>query len=223
MTASRSSEAQTGHGAALAVVGALALLTVADGRLYVVVDERGAEDGLPRFQPRDDVPLDALARHLACDVTECSSLYLEQLYTFSVPDGQDGSSITVSYLALLPQRNALSNALAWRPLSEADARLPAGDRSILDYAVLRLQAKIGYTTIAFHLMPAEFTLSDLQATYETILGRPLDKRNFRRQMLSSGLISRTDAMRRSGSHRPAALYQFAAGHDPVAFLTPATA
>ena len=222
MTGNRSADEQSGQQATRAIVGAIAMLTVADGDLHLVIDTADEADRLPRFAPRDDVPLDALARQLACDLTECGSLYLEQLYTFSVPDGQGGASINVSYLALLPQRSALSTELAWRPLSEAQITLKPSDRSILDYAVLRLQAKIGYTTIAFHLMPAEFTLSELQSTYETILGRTLDKRNFRRQMLSSGLVSRTEAMRRSGSHRPAALYQFTAGHDPVAFLTPAT-
>lgn len=222
MTEGRSADERSGHEATRAVVGAIALLTVADGDLHLVVETAAGVDRLPRFAPRVDIPLDVLARQLACDLTECGSLYLEQLYTFSVPDGQGGASINVSYLALLPLRSALSTELAWRPLSEAHTTLRPSDRSILDYALLRLQAKIGYTTIAFHLMPAEFTLSELQATYETILGRSLDKRNFRRQMLSSGLVSRTDAMRRSGSHRPAALYQFTAGHDPVAFLTPAT-
>ena len=97
------------------------------------------------------------------------------------------------------------------------------DRQIVEYALTRLRAKIGYTTIAFHLMPIEFTLSELQRTYETILGMPLDKRNFRRRILASGLVSPTAGRRVGANHRPAALYQFAAEHDPSAFLTPVTA
>jgi 8-oxo-dGTP diphosphatase len=99
--------------------------------------------------------------------------------------------------------------------------LTRSDRTVLDYALLRLRAKIGYTTIAFHLMPKAFSLSDIQQTYETILGRQLDPRNFRRRLVSSGLLQPENRLRREGSHRPAALYSFAGNHDPASYLTPA--
>jgi 8-oxo-dGTP diphosphatase len=98
--------------------------------------------------------------------------------------------------------------------------LSEADRMVVDYAVVRLRAKLGYTTIAFHLLPETFTLTELQSAYETILDRPLDKRNFRRRMIASGMLEATDAKRRDGSHRPAALYRFRAEHDHAAYLTP---
>jgi len=58
------------------------------------------------------------------------------------------------------------------------------------------------------LLPAEFTLSELQALLEAILGRPLDRRNFRRKVREMGLLEATGAARREGAHRPAALYRF---------------
>jgi 8-oxo-dGTP diphosphatase len=91
---------------------------------------------------------------------------------------------------------------------------------VLDYAVVRLRAKLGYTTIAFHLMPESFSLSELQAAYETAIGDHLDKRNFRRRIIASGMLEPTSEKRRDGSHRPAQLYRFRAGHDPATFLTP---
>ena len=74
-------------------------------------------------------------------------------------------------------------------------------------ALARLRAKLEYTNIVYNLLPRAFTLSTLQNTYEAILGRHLDRRNFRRKLLGLGLLTRASGMRR-GSHRPAALYSF---------------
>jgi hypothetical protein len=94
------------------------------------------------------------------------------------------------------------------------------DRNSLEYAIVRLRAKIGYSTIAFHLLPPAFTLRELQTAYEAILGRSLDKRNFRRRVSAAELIEATGSKRRDGSHRPAVLYRFRADHDPATYLTP---
>ncbi|MEZ4495741.1 MAG: hypothetical protein R2845_02935 [Thermomicrobiales bacterium] len=69
-------------------------------------------------------------------------------------------------------------------------------------------------------MPERFTLTELQDVYETVLSMELDKRNFRRRIIASGMLEPTNEKRRDGSHRPAQLYRFRAGHDPQAFLTP---
>ena len=91
---------------------------------------------------------------------------------------------------------------------------------VVDYALMRLRAKLGYTNVAFHLLPEQFTLSELQETYETILARRLDKRNFRRRMIASGILLETEAKRREGSHRPATLYRFRPTDDRESYLTP---
>jgi 8-oxo-dGTP diphosphatase len=92
---------------------------------------------------------------------------------------------------------------------------------IVDYALLQLRAKLGYTTIAFHLLPPNFTLSELQAVYEAVLNREVDKRNFRRRILATGVIEGTGEYRREGSHRPARLYQLRTPDDAETYLTPA--
>ena len=72
----------------------------------------------------------------------------------------------------------------------------------------RLRAKLEYTTIGFQLLPDEFTLSELQEVYEAILNRRLDKRNFRKKLLATGILEQTLETRKVGQHRPAALYRF---------------
>ncbi len=97
-------------------------------------------------------------------------------------------------------------ASAWQPL----ARIPplAYDHgAVVAMAAARLRAKLQYTNLAYTLLPPAFTLSELQALYEGILGRRLDRRNFRRRFLSLGLVRPLRRMRR-GAHRPAALYAF---------------
>ena len=74
-------------------------------------------------------------------------------------------------------------------------------------ALDRLRAKLQYTNLAYGLLRRGFTLGELQHVYEVILGRPLDRRNFRKRILDSGLLRPLSQMRR-GAHRPAALYSF---------------
>ena len=196
----------------------LALLTVSNSVLYVAASH-APEAKLVSISPDPGQQLDQIARIQLNALTSPSLGYMEQLYTFSF-DNTDGDGIVVSYLALAAGAPRLRGDARWIPVSEAEHALLHGDRIVLDYALVRLRAKIGYTTIAFHLMPESFTLSDIQQTYETILARPLDPRNFRRRMVSSGLLQSENQLRRQGSHRPAALYRFAGNHDPASFLTP---
>ncbi|MCA9848681.1 MAG: DNA mismatch repair protein MutT, partial [Dehalococcoidia bacterium] len=71
-----------------------------------------------------------------------------------------------------------------------------------------------YTNIAYGLLPEQFTFRDLHETYEAILRKPLDRRNFRKRMLSMGIIEATGGTRREGAHRPAKLYRFTS-REPV--------
>jgi 8-oxo-dGTP diphosphatase len=73
--------------------------------------------------------------------------------------------------------------------------------------VARLRAKLQYTNLVYTLLPSSFTLSELQAVYEAILARRLDRRNFRKKILSTTLLAPLGRQRR-GAHRPATLYRF---------------
>jgi 8-oxo-dGTP diphosphatase len=175
---------------------------------------------LPAGPPGPDESLDTAARRIVRQVLHTNEEYMEQLYTFS-PANEAQRTVIISYLALLqPQDDAcdVSEGL-WRGVLGVNLANEA-DQAVLDYALIRLRAKLGYTNIAFHLLPEMFTLSELQRAYESILLHPVDKRNFRRRILASGILSQTDEKRRDGSHRPAALYRFASREDHTTYLTP---
>jgi 8-oxo-dGTP diphosphatase len=92
------------------------------------------------------------------------------------------------------------------------SKLPAlafDHRKILDYALERLRNKLEYTTVGFQLLPAKFSLTELQGVYEAILGKKLDKRNFRRKIELLKILKPISEYRRGGQ-RPARLYRFAA-------------
>jgi 8-oxo-dGTP diphosphatase len=106
---------------------------------------------------------------------------------------------------------------AWRPAWHPVEDLPPlafNNERVIAQAVERVGAKLDYTNIAYGLLPDLFTIRELQTTYEAILRRPLDRRNFRKRMLSTGIIEATDELRRRGAHRPAQLFRFSS-HEPV--------
>ena len=204
------------------------LLTREDDRLLVALTGREPGEasahaiGLPRGRPEIGQDLDATARGVARRATGLSEQYLEQLYTMSVDQSTRGSwKIVVGYMALLSSGAEQPPGAAgqWSDVTALPA-ISRIDQSVIDYAVLRLRAKLGYTNIGRYLLPQTFTLRELQSVYETVLGQPLDKRNFRRRMLATAILAPTDGQRRDGSHRPAALYRFQAEEDRTTYLTP---
>ncbi len=142
--------------------------------------------------------------------TGLTDVYLEQLYTFWDLDAR--RSVAVVYFALVDV-NQTHLALrrewlpAWFPVAELPELAFANER-VVDYAVQRLRAKLDYSNVAYSLLPAEFTLSQLQRSYEAILARALDKRNFRKRMLSLDIIEPTGRTSGEGRHRPAQMYAF---------------
>ncbi|MDO4781031.1 MAG: NUDIX domain-containing protein [Candidatus Saccharibacteria bacterium] len=136
--------------------------------------------------------------------------HMEQLYTFDTAARDPrGHAVSVVYMALSTAINcdgAPHNTRFW-PVDELPT-LAYDHTEIIALARKRLAGKLHYTTIAFGLLPATFTLSDLQQTYEAVLGRPLDKRNFRKKIASLDMVHETGHMQRSGAHRPAKLYAF---------------
>lgn len=145
--------------------------------------------------------------------TGVTGVYLEQLYTFGRPDRDPRERvITVAYLALIPANEpeikAATDAedVSWFGLKELPD-LAFDHKRILKMAHERLVAKLDYSTIAFQFMPKDFTLSELQHVYEVILREQIDKRNFRKRILSLNLIKDTGKERKAGAHRPAKLYR----------------
>jgi|TARA_B110000263_G_C15311806_1_gene513896 8-oxo-dGTP diphosphatase len=79
---------------------------------------------------------------------------------------------------------------------------------VLKKAIARIESKLAYSNVAYSLLPNEFTLRELQETYEAITGQILDRRNFRKGMIGNNIIKPIGESRKSGAHRPAALYKF---------------
>jgi 8-oxo-dGTP diphosphatase len=198
------------------------LFTLGEGSLLVALERQGEVVGLPRGVPAPEEVLDGAATRVLAERTGLEERYLEQLYTVS-QGSPDDWTVTVTYLGLVLTGSAESSpGIEWHDATDLPA-MAALDRHIIDYALLRLQAKLGYTTIAFHLLPPTFSLSELQQVYESVLGRKLDKRNFRRRIQAADFLEATGETRRDGSHRPARLFRFRAAHDAETYLTPAWA
>lgn len=173
---------------------------------------------LPSATPAAFEALDAAALRLITTHFALPAAYTEQLYTFDNVS-QDDRETNVTYVSLFPPNTKAD--FAWVTPGSLPP-LPPGTAEILEYAFTRLRAKLEYTSIAFHLMPATFTLAELQLAYESMLDASLDKRNFRRRMTTSGMLEATGEKRREGPHRPAALYRFSGQTDRSSYLTPST-
>ncbi len=199
------------------------IFTVSGGRLQVLLIRRSAEPfkefwSLPGGLLMAGESLQEAAVRKLDDETGVSDVFLEQLYTFSDLDSM--GSVAVAYFALVDTTAAhLARRREWLPAWFPIDELPAlafENNNVIDYALRRLRAKLDYSNVAYSLLPAEFTLSQLQRTYEAILGRGLDKRNFRKRILSLSIVEPTGRVVSDGRHRPAQLYSFRE-RKPVVF------
>lgn len=184
-----------------------------DERLAVLLARHPVGWKLPGGSIEAGEDLDAAARRHLAKETGLNEVYLEQLYTFGQPDRDPGQrTVAVAYYALVPagrppvDASPVVDRARWAAVGALPA-LALDHGEIVALAHRRLAAKLAYSTIALQLMPERFTLSELQAVHETILGEPLDKRNFRKRILALDCIEATEEMARRGGHRPARLYR----------------
>ncbi len=158
--------------------------------------------------------LDGAAERELEEETGLSEVYLEQLYTFGTPDRDPREHVvSVAWYALTNIRDHRVRAATdardarWFSLHDAPALAFDHDR-IVEVALERLRGKVRYRPVGFELLPRRFTLSQLQHLYETVLETDLDKRNFRKKVLSLGLLIDTGANEQDVPRRPARLYRF---------------
>lgn len=208
-----------------AVTVDIALFTVAGAlhnlRLRTLLIQRGGEPfvgtwALPGGFVRVDEELaDAAARELT-EETGLSAVRFEQIGAVGTP-GRDprGHTITVLYVGLVPGDRPLTpsgDAAAAQWWDTANLPPLAFDHAdLLKLALAHLRRRVGEAPLCFDLLPAEFTLSELQALLEAVLGRVLDRRNFRRRVLELELVSETGGTKREGAHRPARLFRAVPG------------
>jgi len=190
-----------------------------EGELKVLLIERGLEPfkgkwALPGGFVRVDETLDESARRELAEETGLKDVFLEQLYTFGAVDRDPRERVvSVAYYALVKLSDHRAKAATdaanaeWFPISKV-SRLAFDHADILAAALARLKGKVRYQPVGFELLPPKFTLSQLQHIYEAILETDLDKRNFRKKVLSFGLLVPLKETQMTGRHRPAQLFRF---------------
>jgi len=196
----------------------IVVFTVTEQKLKVLLIQRGiapfkGQYALPGGFLLHNETLDAAALRELSEETGTENVYLEQLYTFGDPKRDPrGRVVTVAYYALVPAGKSPllagtdAASAEWFPV-DALPPLAFDHGRIIEYAVNRLRNKLDYTNVGFELLPKKFTLSTLQMLHEAILGKLLDKRNFRRKILSMGLLTASKEMEVTG-RKPARLYAF---------------
>jgi 8-oxo-dGTP diphosphatase len=190
-----------------------------EGELKVLLIERGLEPfkgrwALPGGFVRVDETLDEAARRELEEEAGLKNVFLEQLYSFGAVDRDPRERVvSVAYYALVKLADFTTKAATdaadarWFPVSKVP-KLAFDHAEILATALARLKGKVRYQPIGFELLPPRFTLSALQHLYEAVLRTELDKRNFRKKVLSFGLLVPLKETQSGGRHRPAQLFRF---------------
>lgn len=201
----------------------LVVLSVIDGRLAVLLGRRAEAPhrgkwALPGGVLRidRDRDLEAAAQRVSEERTGQSVPFLRQLLATGGPgrDPRAPWALSIVYRALLrseaftPSPGKRLDALAWRPADEAatDPRLAFDHADLIRFAIDTTRAEIERLDLPYGFLPDRFTLGELQASCEAILGRRLDKSSFRRRLDERNLLAPVPGEMRTGAFRPAQLY-----------------
>lgn len=204
----------------------MAIFTIREENLEVLLVKRAEHPAKEQWAlpggfidtNKDKSLIDTATRELH-EKTGVKTPYLEQVITCGSNDRDPrGWSITVAYMALvsseqLSLRKSDSSAdVTWVPVQQVlKKRSLAFDHSeILSICHERLRNKVSYTSLPIHLLPGEFTLTELQQIFEIVLNSTVEKKSFRRRILDAGFLEETGAMK-TGSNRPAKLYRCTPG------------
>jgi 8-oxo-dGTP diphosphatase len=191
------------------------------GELKVLLIERNEEPykdwyALPGNIVRHDESVDAAAGRILYELTGLRDLPMRQFHTFGeVQRHPQGRVVTIAYFALIRingQKELMpvtqyARKAFWHPVNDLP-KLAFDHTEIFNRAFKKIRAKLNYEPIAFELLPEKFTLTQLQNLYEAVLNKQLDKRNFRKKMLSYGFLKELAEKQKGVSYRAAKLYKF---------------
>ena len=189
------------------------------GNLSVLLIRRGVAPfknawALPGGLVLEDESLETAVKRELKEETSVKIDYLEQLYTFGKPKRDPRNRVvSVSYFGLVRPNNFKIKAdtdaaeVKWFSVNDLP-KLAFDHKTIYKMAENRLKGKLLYQPIGFDLLSAEFPFSDLEHLYSTILGQAVDRRNFRKKIMSFGFVEETDKIHQEGSGRPAKLFKF---------------
>ncbi len=204
-------------------------------QLKVLLIEREQVEGfdislsLPGDLIFEDEDLDMAANRILNELTGLNDIFLEQVGAFGNPDRLSKASdkawlkavrqkpeervVTIAYYSLVnmnnyqPQASSFAKTACWIPVHEI-SELAFDHYTIFQVALKKLKDKIKTQPIGFNLLPEKFTLSQLHKLYEVILGRDLDKRNFRRKMLKLKIVESLDEKQEGVPHKPSQFFKF---------------
>lgn len=187
----------------------LVCCTLVGDALAVLVRARGAAAECPWVPFDAATPLEAAAARLAKTTLGRAPAWMAQVG--ATADGRahpSGAPLSVSYVAVVPAGTAAPTGTRWAPVTALPALAPR-QKALVAAGLAALRDRMDLAPIAFRLLPAAFTLAELQATYELLLGRRLHKASFRRALQGAYLVEPTDEWRSEGRGRPAQLFRYA--------------
>ncbi|MCQ2789490.1 MAG: NUDIX hydrolase [bacterium] len=192
------------------------ILTIKNDTLRVLLVKRTNEP----FKGRWAIPggfirlsenLDEAALRVLKEKTNVDNIYLEQLYTFGDPLRRtDARVITCAYFALIREEDVDvfdSADVEWHKVYELPP-LAFDHKEIIEYSLKRTRERLEMCPVAYQLLNQKFTLTEMQKSYELIMNKSLDKRNFRKKALTTPGLRELDEYSKSKSKRPARLYTF---------------
>jgi hypothetical protein len=206
------------------------VLVTAMGNELAVLLTRSSSDrerwSLPWRGAQSAESLETAAEKAAQNAIGEPPIWMEQIGAFGGSKRHPSESeISVAFVGLVPHETAAPSAgYTWFPIGDVPALSPR-QRSMVDAATRAIQSRLDQAPIAFRLLPAKFTLSELQQMYELLLGKRLHKASFRRALQGAWLVEPTDEWRSEGRGRPAQLFRYVPkkrrrGHRGIRFDFP---
>lgn len=188
----------------------LVLMTCRERHLCVLTESTGAGKHrdlvLPWDRPARGEKLAAAAARIARRAIGLAPAWIEQAGAFADGTRHPGNTeLSVCYVALLPSTGSSAMWMNIQPMPGVGER----QRRMVVAALGVVRSRLEQAPIAFSLLPREFTLSELQQAYETVLDRRLHKASFRRALQAAFLVDPTGEWRGEGRGRPAQLYRYA--------------
>ncbi|MCB0755118.1 MAG: NUDIX hydrolase [Flavobacteriales bacterium] len=184
---------------------------------------------LPGDLIRNDEDLDEAANRVLKELTNIDNLFLQQFAAFgnplrvkrendlewlrSIRKDPDARVVTIGYYALIkpedfaPSASSFARKAEWVRYEDVP-ELAFDHNLILESGLASLKQKMRSEPVGFELLPAKFTLRQLQNLYETVMGVEIDKRNFRRKVQGMKFLVALDEKQKGVAHKPAQLYRF---------------
>ncbi|NQD70337.1 NUDIX hydrolase [Sphingobacterium shayense] len=193
-----------------------------DGQLQVLLNERNEYPykdwwALPGFFVEKDEEMEDAVKRILYEHTGLKDIFMEQLGAFAgVKRHPQGRIMTVAFSTIVKYDDVKSKIkptttymrqARWFPIDKLPD-LAFDHNQIIQKSLQSLKNSINYSTAIYELLPEKFTLTQLQQVYEAVLGKSLDKRNFRKKIANTGFLKELPEVQKGVSYRAARLYKF---------------